>query len=359
MCGIIITMNYLKHLTKYFIPGKHNEYKPHFFRVRAVLAMAGIIAFLFLAAVSLNSLVIHSGSSQLGAVVSSTLVDLANTDRENNNLHGLSVSSVLQEAAQLKANDMAAKSYFAHDSPEGISPWHWFEKAGYAFSFAGENLAVYFSDSAELEKAWMNSPLHRANILGSSFTEIGIATAKGVYQGRETVYVVQEFGRPARRIASAVQKKADVPAPKNKVALTETKKVSDSLPTVKGAAAIPVPPKILVKNDTFVSIENREDAKEETSTSSSFVENTPFGTIVFAGTSAPTLLKVAASPRTLLRTMYSVLSVFIIFALLLMIGIESKRQHPLHIAYGVSLLVFMGVLLFSWQGFFFGKLLVL
>lgn len=356
-------MRYLKHLAKYFIPGKHNQYKPHFFRAEAVLATAGVIALLFLAAVSLNSLVIRNMSSQLGAIVSSTLVELANADRAGNNLSGLTINPVLQKAAQMKADDMAAKGYFAHNSPEGVTPWHWFKEAGYNFSFAGENLAVYFSDSAELERAWMNSPLHRANILGSSFTEIGIATAKGVYQGRETVYVVQEFGRPSRRIASTAAKanvvtveSISVPTTTGTLAQKETKKEA---PAVKGVATETKPPKILVKNDTFIAVENIEKMEGETSTPDSLAKNPIFGTTAFAETSAPTLLKVAASPRTFLRTAYSILAWFIALALLCMIGIEIKRQHPLHIAYGVSLLVFMGMLFFSWQGFFFGKLLVL
>jgi uncharacterized protein YkwD len=352
-------MNYIKHLRRYFIPGKHNQYKPHFFRLEAVLATAGVIVFFFLAAVSLDSLVIRSGSSQLGAVVSSVLVELTNTDRTANKLHGLIVSPVLQQAAQLKANDMAAKSYFAHNSPEGLTPWHWFEEAGYGFSFAGENLAVYFSDSAELEHAWMNSPLHRANILNSYFTEIGIATAKGVYQGRETVYVVQEFGRPSRRIASVAAKANIVPTKNisvstttNKVALAEIKK---EVPVVKGAATEAKPFEIAVKEDTFIAVKSEDGANVEVVTE----EKMAVPTLAFAGTSAPTILKIAASPQTLLRTVYSFLAILITFALMLMVGIEIKRQHPLHIFYGVSLLAFMGVLLFSWQGFFFGKLLVL
>src|SRR3989338_10289262 len=107
------------------------------------------------------------------------------------------MSPILQKAAQLKAEDMAAKEYFAHDSPEGLKPWHWFEEAGYDFRSAGENLAVYFSDSAEVERAWMNSPSHRANLLSEHFTEIGIALSQGQYQGHDTVYVVQMFASPS------------------------------------------------------------------------------------------------------------------------------------------------------------------
>lgn len=356
-------MSYIKHPTKYFIPGKHNQYKPHFFRLGPVLVAAGVIAFFFLMAVSLNTLVIRSGSSLLGAVVSSTLVELANVDRESNNLHGLTVSPVLQEAAQLKANDMAAKGYFAHNSPDGVTPWHWFEEAGYGFSFAGENLAVYFSDSAELERAWMNSPLHRANILNSYFTEIGIATAKGTYHGRETVYVVQEFGRPVRRIASAAVKNTEVIPVENISAPTTTKlalkEIKKEMPTVKGAETEAKPLKILTKEDTFIAVKTADETEDGTNTPAVLAENTLIRSGAFAGTSAPTILKFAASPETLLRKVYSVLAVFITLALMLMIGVEIKRQHPLHIAYGISLLVLMGVLLFAWQGFFFGKLIVI
>jgi uncharacterized protein YkwD len=357
-------MKYVKHFAKYFIPGKHNQYKPHFFRLAPVLVTASVITLLFLTAVALDSLVIRSGSSLISAVVSSTLVELTNVDRESNNLHGLAVSPILQQAAQMKANDMAAKSYFSHDSPEGLTPWHWFEAAGYSFSFAGENLAVYFSDSAQLERAWMNSPLHRANILNSYFTEIGIATAKGVYQGRETVYVVQEFGRPSKRIASAVVKKADifpvenvtVPTTTGKLALKETKKES---PAVKGAATEVKPLEILNKTDTFIAVKNGKETEGGTSTLAAGEESMPLGEVALAGTSAPAILKIAASPWTLLRTVYSILAVFIVLALLLMIGIEIKRQHPLHIFYGVALLALMAMLLYSWQGYLFGKLLVL
>ena len=60
--------------------------------------------------------------------------------------------------------DMAEKSYFAHTSPEGLTPWYWITLAGYRFSLAGENLAIDFTESEDVENAWMNSPAHRASI---------------------------------------------------------------------------------------------------------------------------------------------------------------------------------------------------
>lgn len=136
-------------------------------------------------------------SPSIAAVISAILVDLANGDRSSDGLSTLSLNPKLVAVAQAKANDMAAKGYFAHISPEGVDPWHWFEEIGYDYSFAGENLAVDFSDSSDVERAWMHSPTHRDNILNSKFTEIGIATAEGIYQGHVTTFVVQSFGAPS------------------------------------------------------------------------------------------------------------------------------------------------------------------
>src|SRR6185437_2992308 len=64
--------------------------------------------------------------SNLAAVVSSVLVDLVNDDRSANKIGGLTVNPKLVAAAQAKADDMAAKGYFAHVSPGGENSWYWF-----------------------------------------------------------------------------------------------------------------------------------------------------------------------------------------------------------------------------------------
>jgi hypothetical protein len=102
----------------------------------------------------------------------------------------------------MKANDMAEKGYFAHTSPEGKTPWYWFKQAGYDYSYAGENLAVNFFESKDVAEAWMNSPTHRANIVKKDYTEIGIAVATGMYEGRQSVFVAQLFGTPMKGYAS-------------------------------------------------------------------------------------------------------------------------------------------------------------
>ena len=132
----------------------------------------------------------------LASISPDSLLVLANKDRESRGLMALENNSVLAQAALMKANHMAENGYFAHTSPDNISPWHWLKEAGYEFSCAGENLAVNFSDSVKLHQAWIDSPNHRANIINYNFTQVGIASAKGIYKGREAVFVVQFFGQP-------------------------------------------------------------------------------------------------------------------------------------------------------------------
>ena len=130
------------------------------------------------------------------AVISSDVVTLANTDRAANSLLPLKVSPILVEAATLKAQDMATKSYFAHVGPDGLDTRHWFTAVGYNFRYAGENLAVNFNESSDVETAWLNSISHRENILNDKFTEIGVATATGTYKGVTATFVVEMFGMP-------------------------------------------------------------------------------------------------------------------------------------------------------------------
>ncbi|MEK7514408.1 MAG: CAP domain-containing protein, partial [Patescibacteria group bacterium] len=191
-------------LKKYVIAHSGNDGKPHLLRAKGVAITAMAIVFLFLLSLGFKEVLLIRGDFNFAAIVSAVLVDLANIDRQqNNNLPSLRINPVLVLAAQLKANDMAQKGYFAHTSPEGVDPWFWFKKAGYKYSNAGENLAIHFSDSQDVNNAWMNSPKHRENILNGKFQEVGIALAQGTFQGQVTTYVVQLFGTPLSAPAPA------------------------------------------------------------------------------------------------------------------------------------------------------------
>ena len=131
---------------------------------------------------------------RIAAVIASTVAGLTNDARVRAGYPILAVDPVLSAVAQAKADDMATHGYFAHTSPGGRTPWYWFLQEGYVFRYAGENLAVDYDDSAEVVRAWMLSASHRANIVGTQFTDVGVAVATGTLDGRPATFVVQVFG---------------------------------------------------------------------------------------------------------------------------------------------------------------------
>lgn len=135
-------------------------------------------------------------TANIATVFVGMLDELTNNERVINNLPELKVSPILNQSAQLKAEDMASKGYFAHTSPEGLTPWYWLDLVGYKYNYAGENLAVNFSNTEDVTAAWMNSPTHRANIVKFAYTEVGSGVATGTYKGKEAVFVVQEYANP-------------------------------------------------------------------------------------------------------------------------------------------------------------------
>lgn len=170
--------------------------RKNLFRAKSAGLILFVISLIFAGSFvyKFNTAIIDS----LAAIYANVLVLLTNKDRAAQNISELKTNSLLEKAAQMKADDMASKGYFAHNTPDGKTPWYWIQKAGYSYVVAGENLAVNFVDSEDVQKAWMASPTHRANIVNSRFTEIGIATSTGIYKGREAIFVVQMFGTPIK-----------------------------------------------------------------------------------------------------------------------------------------------------------------
>jgi len=122
---------------------------------------------------------------------------LTNSHRAQNGHGPLEHNSLLDSAAQMKLQDMFDQQYFAHVGPDGKEPSTWVNAAGYNYKTTGENLAQgNFETDAVLVQGWMDSPGHRANILNTTFTQIGIAVGKGMFEGQETWLAVQVFGKP-------------------------------------------------------------------------------------------------------------------------------------------------------------------
>lgn len=292
----------------------------------AIGGMVGILAFLILGVFSL-SVIDHYllRSSSLAAVISAVLVDLTNGDRSVKSLGGLTINPVLTEAAQAKANDMAQKGYFAHVSPHGENSWYWFKQAGYLFTYAGENLAVDFSDSIDVEHAWMNSPTHRANILNGNFTEIGIAVAQGTYQGHPTTFVVQMFGAPAESSTQPEIRTNVSPAEPTAPALATTKSTPVRVSTAKVSGA----------SSTVIV------ATTSLSAGTTLVLGAETGAPVLISTRASWWQHLLASPKTMLQSVYYALAFLILILFAFVTEFEFHRRHLRHVFASAFLFVLM------------------
>ena len=88
--------------------------------------------------------------------------------------------------------DMRDKGYFSHTSPTYGSVSDMLKTFGYSFSAAGENIAHASATVAKAQAAFMSSSGHKRNILGSSWTKVGIGVC---YDANGYVYVTQIFAR--------------------------------------------------------------------------------------------------------------------------------------------------------------------
>jgi len=177
-----------------FIPCEANKYRPKFLEGQFLAYY--VISLLILKLFLVPFIIYFPKSIFFAEITKTALIDSTNEERVFSGISSLKENAKLDEAAYLKASDMIEKDYFSHQSPEGISPWYWFNKVGYNYKFAGENLAIGFLDSKEVHQAWMASPSHQKNLLNPNYQETGIAVLKGDFQGSEVVVAVQLFGTP-------------------------------------------------------------------------------------------------------------------------------------------------------------------
>lgn len=126
------------------------------------------------------------------------IINYVNQERVKQGLEQLIENEVLNKVAELKAQDMLGNDYFAHTSPEGVDPWFWFNKVGYPYRFAGENLGMDFKTATAVHEAWMKSEAHKDNILSNKYKEIGVAVKNGIIDDKETQIAVQVFGSSLR-----------------------------------------------------------------------------------------------------------------------------------------------------------------
>ena len=150
------------------------------------------------------------------------LLSATNQRRADAGVGNVSIDSKLNQAAQAKANDMASRNYWAHNTPDGTPPWAFITNAGYSYSRAGENLACGFNDSTAVITGWYNSPSHRENLLAGAYKHVGFGIANAnnyncgdLAAGQQTI-IVAMYGTPYEQ-ASAAAPATPAPAPRTVV----------------------------------------------------------------------------------------------------------------------------------------------
>lgn len=123
------------------------------------------------------------------AAFNARVLDLVNAHRQAYGLTSLRPSSLLANAAQRYAVDMASYGYFSHTGRDDSNNGDRIAREGYRYAIAGENLARGYTTPEGAVGGWMASPSHRANILSAQFTEVGLGYYSGIW--------VQELARPA------------------------------------------------------------------------------------------------------------------------------------------------------------------
>lgn len=125
------------------------------------------------------------------------LFDAINSARADNGMSALGLNSCVVFVANLRSEDMAAKDYFAHESPHGDTAFSLMNEYGVGYGWAGENLARNnYPDDESVAVAirdLMNSPGHRANILHVEFTQLGVGFAA---DGNMKYYTMVFIGPP-------------------------------------------------------------------------------------------------------------------------------------------------------------------
>lgn len=131
-----------------------------------------------------------SSSAAVGAdPAEAEVLALVNEARTANGCGPLVWDEALAQVARLHSADMAARDFFDHTNPEGLSP---FDRAAAAGTTAtAENIAAGQQTPADVMASWMASPGHHDNIVNCANTRIGVGVG---YGGSYGITWTQLFG---------------------------------------------------------------------------------------------------------------------------------------------------------------------
>ena len=315
-----------RHLKKYFIPHKENNYHPHILHTKRAVLYGSLFVMLkvfiigFVAFLPVEVFVLPD----VLAEEQKQIIKLTNDVRKNNGRSALSEADKLNASAQLKADDMSAKQYFAHaEDSKTLSSW--LHEVGYSYRAAGENLAVGFSSAEDIVNAWVNSPTHYANLVDKDYQDVGVGLSGGIFNGEPTVYIAQHFGKPTPVVA--------VPSSiKKPVAAVKEQPATKSGAFLKDVVAETPQAQVLAEK----VVEPKPEALPLVSKNS----QTPVDKYIHART----VLSPVTSIFAVSRVIFLGAMIFFIIALALKIFIQIRKQHYHIIAQTTFLIALLFIL---------------
>lgn len=209
-----------------------------------IVLIIGVLLVLSSSAGALTKFVHYPNGQVLSYATSMSingLLSATNSARSQNGVPALTLDDRLNAAAQAKANDMADRNYWSHDTPEGNPPWIFVTAQKYSYLKLGENLAAGFSDEQATVNGWMASSPHRANLLDKAFKNVGFGFANNPNYtsagGGPMTIVVAFYGDPQvlasqsfSPVSSTTPKSTQTSSPKNTVPTVPTPKPSTAAP---------------------------------------------------------------------------------------------------------------------------------
>jgi uncharacterized protein YkwD len=133
------------------------------------------------------------------------VVAQVNAVRAQHGLRRLTLAPGLAASARIHSREMAVSGVFEHDSPGGMQWWKrirlWYGPVGYSSWSVGETLAwrAPSPSAAQIVTMWLNSPEHRAILLGTTWRELGVSAvqstaAPGDFDNLDATIVTADFG---------------------------------------------------------------------------------------------------------------------------------------------------------------------
>lgn len=250
-------------INNYLLPHHENDFLPLILRHKSLKVIAIFVVALKIG-VSLL-LALAPVPARPVDITNQNIINLTNQQRLNAGLPQFQLDNKLTQAAYAKAENMLAEQYFAHYSPSNLSPWYWFEQAGYEYAYAGENLAMDFIQAEDVISGWMASDSHRRNILNPNYNQIGIGIIEGEFKGAKTIMVVQMLAAPAPPTTLAISSTVEEVVKSNPTQETVTEEITEekNLPEVRKEETVVIPSPVEPNTYDIVTTVDDKKAIEE------------------------------------------------------------------------------------------------